>query len=273
MRNSRWLYVWIIALFVCAMCAVPIWAIALGSLVYGMGIFLLHFHQSLFWLGYLLHGMFNRPEKALPLYTRAYQHGARPGPPMIAYAMLLLEAEEYAQALEVLQEVRKQKNLRPQLEKISRMDLALAYEKNGNLAEAIETLEQMRADYAYLRSDFYATLGYLYIEANEYEKAEACNLLALEQEENCAAVYDNRGLMARKTGEDARAEALFRKALELDSSMVSPKFQLGCIAEARGDAQTAAAYFRAVHESALTGLSTVSRAQAEEKYVQFCEKP
>lgn len=272
MRNSRWITVWVLALFVCAMCQVPVRYMVLGSLVFGILFLLLHFHRSMFWLAYLLHGMFNRPDKAFPLYDKAYQHGARSGPPMIAYAMLLMEAGEYAQALEILQEVGKQNNLKPQLEKISRMDLALAYEKNGNLSEAIEALEQMRADYEYLSSDFYATLGYCYIEADEYEKAEACNLLALELEETCAAVYDNRGLIARKTGDDAQAEFFFRKALELDDSLVSPKFQLGCIAEERGDAEVAAAYFRAVSESALTGLSTVSRGEAEEKYAQFCEK-
>lgn len=270
MKNFRWLYVWMIGLFLCGISGIHAWGVGLGSLSYGLLLLLARPYRSLFWAGYLLHGVLHRPEKALVLYSAAYRHGVRPGAPMIAYGTLLLEREEYVLSLQVLEEVRRQKNLPPQLEKFSRMNQALACEKNGDLPAAIDILEQMRGDYESLSSDFYTTLGYFYIEAEDFDKAEVCNTRALEQEPACAAVYDNRGLMAHMCGDDAQAEQFFRRALELDGGMVSPKFQLGCIAEARGDRKTAAQFFQAVHDVELTGLSTVSRRQADEKYARLC---
>ena len=272
MKTDRLLFIWIIGLFACGILGVPLWGMLLGSLGYGIFLLLLRPYSSLFWIGYLLHGVLKRPVPAFYLYDLAYRHGAKAAAaPMIAFATLLMQKSQYAQALSVLLDVRKQKNLKPQLERLSLQHLALAYDKSGDVRKAIETMEQIRKerkDGTYLDCDFYATLAYYYIQTGEYARADELNSLALAENENCTAVYDNMGLIAYQNGELDQAQAMFLKALALDSTMVSPKYYLGCIAQARENLVAAASYFRAAHKAEIDGLSIISKAQIDEKYAQ-----
>lgn len=261
--------VWIGGLVIASACQVSLSGMALGSAAFALLLLLLQFPKSVFWLGYLLHGVWNRREAALRLYRYADSHGGKAGPPMIAYAMLLMEQSQYPQALTVLQAVQELDGLSPALRKISRQNLALAWEKTGDVSRAIEIMEKMRCDFETFSGDFYATLAYFYIEAGAYAQAEAYNELALSEDENCGAVYDNRALIAYKTGNPEQAAELFRKALALDGSMLSPQYYLGLIAEQAGDPETAARCFQALHAAPVTGLNTISRSQIEEKYRQY----
>lgn len=269
LKKHGFLVVWAVGVLVCSLGKVPIWGIVLGSAAYGVLVLLLRFSRSLFWIGYFFQGVLNRPEVAFRLYAFAYRHGGRVGPPMIAYAMLLMQKTRYEEALALLEEVQNLPNLDPPTRKICRQNLAIACEKTGDVGGAIAVMEQMRQDYEYFRSDFYLTLAYFYIEAGEYDTAEQINGLARTEGEDCGAFYDNQALIAYKTGDLERAEALFRKALELDAAMISPRYYLGRIAEEKGDHDTAARYFLAVHNAGITGLNTVSREEAEEKYLQY----
>lgn len=269
LKKHCFLVIWAVGVLACSAGKVPVWGIVLGSAAYGVLVLLLRFTRSLFWIGYFLQGVLNRPETAFRLYEFAYRHGGRVGPPMIAYAMLLMQKTRYAEALALLKDVQNLQDLDPPTRKISRQNLAIASEKTGDVAGAIAIMEQMRQDYEYFRSDFYTTLAYFYIEAGEYDTAEQINEQARTEGEDCGAVYDNQALIAYKTGDLEQAEALFRKALELDDAMISPRYYLGRIAEEKGDRDTAAQCFWAVHNAGITGLNTVSGEEAEEKYLQY----
>lgn len=259
--------IWILGLVVCAMLHVPVWGMILGSLTYGVLLLLLRFQLSAFWAGYFIHGIWNKPETARKLYDFGYEHGARAGAPLIAYAMLLLEDGRYPRALEVLQAVQDRTDLNQTMRLVSRQDLAIAWEKNGETALAIEEMEKIRQEYECLGSNFYANLAYFYIQAGDYDKAEEINELSEDAEET-GAYYDNLALIAWKKEDKAQAKMLFEKALTVDEAMVSPKYYLGMLAEEQGDMETAAKYFRAALDSGITGLNTVSRKQVEERL--FC---
>lgn len=271
-KKSNLLVIWILGLFVCAMLQVPVWGMVLGSAAYAVLILLLRLHLSIFWAGYFVHGIWEKPEAALKLYDFAYTHGARAGAPMIAYAMLLMERFRYAEALSVLQEVQNRRDLNQKMRLVSRQDLAIAREKTGNIAAAIEEMEKIRQEYECLGSDFYGTLAYFYIQAGEYRKAEEINELSRTEDEGSGAYYDNLALIAYHQKKPEQAEALFQKALELDAAMVSPRYYLGLIAAQKGDFSEAARYFQQVHDSGITGLNTVSAVEAEEEFHRYCKE-
>ena len=256
--------IWILGLAVCAMFQIPVWGMILGSLAYGVLLLFLHFQLSVFWIGYFIHGIWNKPETARKLYDFGYDRGARAGAPMIAYAMLLMEDERYPRALEVLQAVQERTDLNQAMRLVSRQDMAIAWEKNGNPKRSIEEMEKIRQEYACLGGNFYCNLAYFYIQAGDYEKAEEINELSRETDET-GAYYDNLALIAWKKGEMEQAKDLFEKALTVDEAMVSPKYYLGMLAEEQGDRDTAVKYFRAALDSGVNGLSTVSRQQVEER--------
>ena len=268
-NKHPYILIWFVGLIVFTLLEIPLWGIVLLSLVYSLAVMLLRFKQSAFWIGYFLHGMLHQPEKARPIYDFAYSHGGKAGPPMCAYALLLMESCQHDQALRVLRDVQRATDLSPAMRTLSRRDLALAYEKTGDVKTAIEIMEQLRQEYEYFRSDFYTTLAYFYIEAGDYDKAAEINELAQAEDRECGAVYDNQALIAYRKGDLTQAEALFQKALDLDEDMVSPRFHLGLIAEEKGDRETAAQYFRDVHNAHITGLNTITRESAEEKYRQY----
>ena len=261
--------IWILGLFACAMLHVPVWGMVLGSLAYGMLLLLLRYQLSIFWVAYFLHGIWNKTETARKLYDFGYDHGARAGAPMISYAMLLMKDGRYPQALEVLQAVQERTDMNQTMQLVSRQDLAIAWEKNGETGRAIEEMEKIRQEYECLGSNFYSNLAYFYIQAGDYDQAHEINELAKAGEEN-GAYYDNLALIAWKKGNMVQAKVMFEKALAVDDTMVSPKYHLGILAEEQGDMETAAKYFRSAFESGVTGLSTVSRQQVEEKFLRCC---
>jgi tetratricopeptide (TPR) repeat protein len=240
----------------------------LGSLAYAIVLAIVQHRLCALWLGYFFHGIGKRPEAALKLYSFGYARGARAGAPMLAYAMLLMELCRYEEALTVLREVQHRTDLNHFMQLLSRQDLALALEKTGDVPAAIEEMEKIRQEYESLGSNFYSNLAYFYIQAGAYEKAEEINEKAGEEEKS-GAYYDNLALVAYRRADYVQAETLFKKALEVDSSMVSPQYHLGILAEMRGDADAAADYFRAASETGVTGLSTITRQQLEEKCTQY----
>lgn len=269
-KKHPFVCIWAVGLCVCAICRVPLWGTILGSLLYGLVIVLTRPYRSLFWMGYVLQGIFHCPGAAGKLYEIAYRGGGRAGMPMMAYAMLLLENFRYEESLEVLLEAKGRKDLSPALEKICRQNLAIAYEKTGNLSQAIAGLEQMRQDYQYHRSDFYTMLAFFYIEAGDLDKAEQVNALAGEEGTANGGMYDNLGLIAYKRGDLEEAEDMFQKALEAEETMLSPRYYLAQIAEDRGDRETAARYLRDLSGRTVTGLNTLSREAIEEKCRPYC---
>lgn len=269
-KKHPFLCVWAAGLCACAIGGVSLWKTALGSLLYGLAAALTRPYRSIFWIGYILQSIFHRPKAAWELYEIAYRRGGRAGVPMMAYAMLLLENFQYEEGLNVLQEAKDRKDLMPALEKIRRQNLAIAYEKTGDLTKAIGILEQMGQDYQYHRSDYYTLLAYYYIEAGELEKAERVNALAQEEGTAGGGMYDNLGLIAYKRGKREEAEDMFRKALEAEETMVSPRYYLAQIAEDRGDRETAAQYLRDLSGRTITGLNILSPRMVEEKCRLYC---
>lgn len=269
-KKNYLLLIWIAGLVVCSVMHISFLYTFLGSLAYLILILLLRFKKSVYYLGYIVQGIGKNPELAFKMYSYAYDKGGRTGAPMIAYGMLLLSKSQYDKALTVFQDVLMIENLNPNFLKVARQDLAIAYEKTGDVQTAIDTMELMLQDYEFFSNDFFANLGFFYIEAKEYDKAREITERALKDDEGFGPAYDNLGLIAYETGDLEEAEELFKKALDLRDTMVSSKYYLGLIAEKNGDIDTAATYFAAAHAGKITGMHTITREMVDEKYQQYC---
>lgn len=268
-KKHPFLIVYVIALIVCLILKVRGLWILLGSLVYLLAVMLIRLPNTAATLGYFTQTTLKNPERAMKLYDWAFSHGATSTVPRIAYGMQLIVHSRYEEALKVLQDVLVTPGLSPMYLKVVRRDLAIAYEKTGDVKTAISTMEQMEKDYDILDADFYSTLSYFYIQDGDLKKAKEANEKALKEDASCPGAFDNMAQMEYVQGHLDEAKDLYEKALELKSSMVSSNYYLGRIYEQQGDLESARNYYTAAHNCTITGLHTVTREQVDEKYNEF----
>ena len=76
--------IWVVAVVVTAYLKVPFWMIALGTLGYLLLVALMRLPSTIFWIGYILQGKFQKRDTAFRMYEYGYEHDARPAGPMIA---------------------------------------------------------------------------------------------------------------------------------------------------------------------------------------------
>lgn len=236
---------------------------------YFLLVYLLRLPTSVGNTGYFLERLTGKRKPALPFYRFAYRHKTKSEFALVSYGLHLLENCEYQEALEVFQYLFTLPKVEPMVKKFAYQDLSIAQWKCGDLQGAIATLEKMLEDYEYFNLPFYTTLGYYYIEAGDYEKAQLYTNKALEEDETHGPAYDNLGQIAFREGNYEEAEALFRKALDLKPTMADSKYYLGRIAEIEGDSETALSFYQAAARSKITGMNTVSREQVEERLHQM----
>lgn len=271
-KKHPYLIIWLVALIVCIVVKVRFRWVALGTLVFWLIVALIHLPDTIAVLGYLVQSLFKKNDQAFRLYEWAFSHGAKKTTPEIAYGIQLLKRCRYQDALTHLQNVLVTPGLQPMLLKYVRQDLAIAYEKTGDVKTAISTLQTMEKDYDILSADFYTTLAYFYLQDGNFAKAEEANNKALKQDEACPGAYDNMAQMAYLKGDLDEAEELYKKALELKDTMVSSKFYLGKVYEAKGDIENAKLYYTAAHNCQITGMQTVTREEVDAKYQEFLSK-
>ena len=112
-------------------------------------------------------------EGAMRLYKEAIDEGLQDVRYILTYVVLLIRAGRYQEARDLLVKIQRYPmadNLRCQLY----VDYASCVYKMGELQKGIELLERQHAKQP--SGLVYETLGYLYVEAGDYEKALAFKL-------------------------------------------------------------------------------------------------
>ena len=132
---------------------------------------------------------------------------------------------EYQKARELL--VKHQKN--PYMKGDSRKQLFVNYAacvyKLGDLQKGIAVLESQHAKEP--SGMIYQTLGYLYIEAGDKEKAVAYNLEALEYDDEDPITLDNLGQTYYRLLDDkAKAKEYFERALKIKPGQIDTLYFL-----------------------------------------------
>ena len=176
-------------------------------------------------------------DEAMKLYREAIDEGLSDPRMLLSYSVLLVRRGEFQEAREWLV---KWQNLPMGAEQKQQLyvNYAVCVYKLGEREKALELLERQSA-----RNEsglIYETLGYLYVDAGEKDKALAFNQKALEYDEDDAIVQDNLGqTYYRLFGDKEKAKPYFDKALELRPSQIDTLYFLSRYDLDRGDKEAA----------------------------------
>lgn len=164
-------------------------------------------------------------EGARTLYEEAIAAGLNDPRYLLSYSVLLIRAGEFAKARELL--VKHQKN--PYLNGDNRKQLYVNYAacvfKMGEMDKAIAVLEGQSAKEP--SGLIYETLGYLYVEAGDKDKALAYNREALEYDDEDPISLDNMAqTYYRLLNDKETAKTYFKKALSFKPGQIDTLFFL-----------------------------------------------
>ena len=183
-------------------------------------------------------GKYDEAKKA---YEELYAGGYISAAYLLPYSVLLLREggeENYLKVKEILKKAEKAPDLNPSKRQELLMDYAVAQYKLGELDKAINLLEasHRKGPCGYT----YQTLGYLYIEAGDTEKALAFNHEAIEYDDEDAVALDNMGqTYYRLLGDKEKAKEYFDKAIAIKDSQIDTLYFLAQYDKEAGKKQDA----------------------------------
>ena len=164
-------------------------------------------------------------EGAKKLYEEALAAGLNGANYMLAYSVLLLRDGDYEKAKSLLVKTQKAPGLTDAQRQQLFMNYAVACYKLGELNRAIELMEKQ-----HLRNPsglIYGTLGYLYVESGDLEKAKAFNQEAIDYDDSDPIALDNMGQTLYRLADDKEAaKPYFEKALKEKPSQLDTLYFL-----------------------------------------------
>lgn len=201
-------------------------------------------------------------EGAMKLYEEAEKEGLKEMNALLAYSVLLIRAGEYQKARELLVKIQKYPMNEDNRRQLMVNYASVAY-KLGNIEKGIELLERMHQKAP--SGMVYQTLGYLYVEAGEFEKAVAFNNEALEYDDEDAITLDNLGqTYFRLSNEKEKAKEYFEKALEVKPGQIDTLYFLAQYDIEAGDRAAAKAKLEKALEGRFSPLNYATREKVEE---------
>ncbi len=210
-----------------------------------------------------------KTEEALAAYRELYASGYVSAAYMLPYSVLLLRQggeDNFLLVKEILKKAEKAPDLDPSHRQQLLMNYAVAQYKLGELDKAISLMEasHRKGPCGYT----YQTLGYLYIEAGDAEKALAFNLEALEYDDEDPVTLDNLGqTYYRLLGDREKARLYFEKALEIKDSQIDTLYFLSLYDQEEGKTREA----REKLEKALEGRFSPLNFATPDKIRQLLE--
>ena len=216
----------------------------------------------------LLRHQRGQKEEARAMYEELYQDGVISAAYMLPYSVLLLRSGEegaFLKVRELLVKAQKAPDLSPEKRQQLLMNYAIAVWKLGETDLAISTLEasHKRAP----NSLTYQSLGFLYIEAGDAQKALDYNLEALAYDEEDSITLDNLGqTYYRLLGDKAAARPYFEKAHALKPTQIDTLYFLACYDEEEGKLEAAEQKLAQALEGNFSPLNYASRVMAEQAY-------
>jgi len=207
------------------------------------------------------------PEAALPEYEKLYAGGFVSASYMLPYAVLLLRKggeENYLKVKEILKKAEKSPDLRPGQRQELLVDYAVAQYKLGEMEKAINLLEASHRKGPCGLT--YQTLGYLYIEAGDKEKALQYNQEALAYDDEDAVVLDNLGqTYYRLLNDRETARGYFEKALAIKDTQIDTLYFLSRYDLEAGDRQAALEKLKTAAEGRFSPLNYATKEMVEKE--------
>lgn len=163
-------------------------------------------------------------EGAMRLYKEAIDEGLQDVRNILTYTVLLIRAGRYQEARDLLVKIQKYPMTDDNRRQLF-VNYASCVYKMGELQKGIELLERQHAKQP--SGLIYETLGYLYVEAGDYEKALAFNAEAYEYDDEDSITLDNLAQTYYRLGNDkAKAKEYFDKAIEIKPTQIDTLYFL-----------------------------------------------
>ena len=179
--------------------------------------------------------------EAVAAYEELYKGGYVSAAYMLPYSVLLLREggeANFQKVKEILKKAEKAPDLDASRRKELLMDYAVAQYKLGELDKAIGLLEASHRKGPCGLT--YQSLGFLYIEAGDAEKALAYNQEALDYDDEDAVVLDNMGqTYYRLLNDPETARQYFDRAIAIKDSQIDTLYFLAQYDKKEGNKQAA----------------------------------
>ncbi len=197
-------------------------------------------------------------EAAKKLYEEALAAGMNSPQYMLAYSVMLLRGGEYERAKEVLVKTQKAPGLSEAQRQQLFMNYAVACYKLGDMPRAVELMEKQHQRNP--SGLIYNTLGYLYVENGDLEKAKAFIEQALEYDDSDAVSLDNMGqALYRLAGDKEAAKPYFEKALKEKPTQIDTLYFLSLYDIEAGNKEAAAEKLEKALEGRFSPLNHATR--------------
>ena len=202
-------------------------------------------------------------EGAKALYAEAIAKGLNNPRYLLAYSILLLRNGEYDAAKAVLVKTQKLGGLSDEQKGQIYVNYAVCCFKLGDMARALELLEKQ-----YTRKPnglLYETLGYLYVEAGDFEKALSFNTEAVEYDDDDAICVDNlaQAYYRLEGGDRYKAKEYFDKAYALKPGQIDTLYFLALYDIEDGKPDDALEKLNTALEGRFSPLNFASREKVE----------
>ena len=201
-------------------------------------------------------------EGALKVYEEAVESGLKDVRQLLTYSVLLIRNGQFQKARELLIKIQKLSMTDEQRAQLL-VNYASCVYKMGEIDKGIELLERQHAKQP--NGMLYETLGYLYVEKGDYEKAVAFNTEALEYDDEDPITLDNLAQAYYRLGnEKEKAKPFFEKALEMKPGQIDTLYFLAQYDVEAGDKDAARQKLETALEGRFSPLNFATRDKVEE---------
>lgn len=145
---------------------------------------------------------------------------------------------------------------------------ALVFWKQGKIDKAIKLLDELIKTYE--TTNVYSTLGLLYNEKGDYEKALEFNLLAKDYNSSNPAILDNLGTSYFNLGEYDKAFETYQEAMKYKPTFPEIYYNYAKMLDRNGDIEKALYMLRTSQQLNFWHTSTVTR-EIVEAYINELE--
>ena len=200
-------------------------------------------------------------EGAVQLYKEAMDEGLKDLRYILTYSVLLIRNGSYQEARDLLVKVQKYPMSDDQKRQLF-VNYASCVYKMGEMEKGIELLERMHQKQP--SGIIYETLGYLYVEAGDAEKALPFNLEAVEYDEEDPICLDNLAqTYYRVVGDKEKAKEYFLKAIEVKPGQIDTLYFLAQYDIEAGDKAAAKEKLEKALEGRFSPLNYATRDKVE----------
>lgn len=198
---------------------------------------------------------------AMELYKEAVAEGLQDIRHLLTYSAQLIRGGDYATARSLLVRIQKTP-MAPEYRRQLFVNYSCCVYKMGEIEKGIELLERQHAKQP--SGLVYETLGYLYVEAGDLEKALAYNAEAIDYDDEDSIVLDNMGQTYYRLANDKeKAREYFERALKIKPGQIDTLYFLAQYDIEEGNKAAAKEKLEKALEGRFSPLNYASRDKVE----------